>query len=149
LAIELAALRLTHMTIGDLHAQIDDPHMLALLAGNTIDVPERHASLERAIGWSFERLSDDERLIAVRLCRFKTRFRPADAAHMASDDTISHERVTAIVHHLVNCSLLLKQEDRNLRAVYQWPTPVRQFGLNALQISADSARTNDRYAALC
>jgi predicted ATPase/transcriptional regulator with XRE-family HTH domain len=149
LAIELAALRLRHMTVGDLADKLDDPRMLTLLAGNTLDVPERHSSLEKAIGWSFDKLSADQRTIAIRLSRFSTPFRQADAAQVASDDVLSEQRVVATVLELVDRSLLLKQEDRDHHAIYRWPRPVQQFGLRELGQGPDRTRTEDRYASLC
>src|SRR5262249_21356065 len=110
LAIELAALRLRHMTVsdlaapldrpqlfGDLAAQLDHPNLLNLLAGNTIDVPERHLSLERAIAWSFDRLSAEQRTVAIRLCRFSTPFRRVDAADVAAGEELDRDRVWQIV----------------------------------------------------
>src|SRR5262249_44393352 len=120
LAIELAALRLRHMTVGDLAAQLGDPRMLSLLTGNTADVPERHASMEKAIGWSFDRLTVEQRTVAVRLCRFATPFRRTDAGLVASDETLSPEHVAQIVLELVDRSLLTKEEDRDHHAIYRW-----------------------------
>ena len=149
LAIELAALRLRHMTVVDLAAQLDEPRMLTLLVGTARDVPDRHASLESAIGWSFDRLSEEQRTVAVRLSRFATPFRPVDAADVAADELVTRERVDGIVMQLVDRSLLLAQPDRNRRAVYKWPRPIQQFGLRELRLSADFARTQQRYEALC
>jgi predicted ATPase/transcriptional regulator with XRE-family HTH domain len=161
LAIELAALRLRHMTVrdlaaqldrpqlfGELAAQLDHPHMLQLLAGNTADVPERHASLEAAIAWSFDRLTAEQRTVAVRLSRFATPFRLVDAADVAAGDELTRERVGEIVLELVDRSLLLKIEDRDQHAVYRWPKPVQQFALHDLLHGPDRVRAQERYDVL-
>jgi non-specific serine/threonine protein kinase len=147
LAIELAALRLRQMTVGDLAAALDD--LLPWLRGNTADVPDRHASLERAIEWSFAQLSEEQRLVATRLSRFSIPFRMNDAVEVAGGDGAEAGRVTETVLELIDRSLLVRQTDHALRAVYRWPNAIREFGRRELERGSDSERVQDRYTSWC
>ena len=148
LAIELAALRLRQMTVVDLAAELDD--LLTWLEGNTIDAPQRHASLQTAIGWSFDQLTEEQRTVAARLCTFSASFRRGDAVEVAGDDKLPPARIIAAVMALVDRSLLVMSEDGDGRGFYRWPHPVRQLGRRLLDASPDVARTTrERYARWC
>jgi non-specific serine/threonine protein kinase len=58
LALELAAARLDVLPLPTLAQRLDD--RLRLLASAAPDVPERHRSLEAAVGWSYDLLSKEE-----------------------------------------------------------------------------------------
>lgn len=145
LAIELAALRLRHMTVADLAARLDDP--LPLLSGNAARVPARHVSLETAIGWSFDQLTDEQRTVARRLCRFSTWFRLSDAAEIAHDDGLPAELVNETVLELIDRSFLVWQMDHDNRAEYRWPNAVREYGRRELESGADADRIEKRYTS--
>jgi predicted ATPase/transcriptional regulator with XRE-family HTH domain len=148
LAIELAARRLGQMTVVDLAAELDDP--LAWLEGNTTDVPRRHSSLETAIRWSFERLSEDQRGVAARLALFPVPFRRGDAAEVAGDGSVDAARIRAIVLELVDRSLLVREADNDGRAMYRFPEPVRLYAQRELARAPEAeSRARDLYAAWC
>ena len=142
LAIELAALRLRQVTVVDLAAELRD--LLPWLAGNAKDTPPRHTSMATAIGWSFDQLTPEQRLVAGRLCSFSTPFRIGDATEVAHDDQIPAERVQEVVLELIDRSLLVKQMDHNQRAQYRWPIAIREYGRRELEHGGD-ARIRDRY----
>jgi predicted ATPase len=147
LAIELAALRLRQMTVIDLAARLDD--LLSWLGGNAADVPSRHASLDSAIGWSFEQLPAERRQVALRLCTFSTAFDMHEAVAVASDeDRLPSQVVAAAVLELVDRSLLIKHTNHG-RATYRWPHSIRQHGKRELERSPDAAMAWERYEAWC
>ena len=145
LAIELAALRLGQMTVADLAARTGD--LLTWLTGNAPDVPDRHASLASAIGWSFDRLEDRLRTVATRLSVFESTFKMSDAVSVAADGEHPREFVEAGVMDLVDCSLLVMRENADRRAVYRWLRPIRQYARLRLEQSADRDLTLERYQA--
>jgi predicted ATPase/DNA-binding CsgD family transcriptional regulator len=59
LAIELAAARMSVLSLGVIAHQLD--HLLQTLRWDAQDLPERQRSLTAAIGWSYELLSESER----------------------------------------------------------------------------------------
>jgi predicted ATPase/transcriptional regulator with XRE-family HTH domain len=145
LAIELAALRLRQMTVVDLAAELDN--LLPWLSGNAAEVPRRHASLETAFEWSFRQLTEEQRIVAARLCKLSTPFRREDAEEVASDDhAISREKVRSAVLELCDRSLLVIDPDQDGRAAYRWPRPIRQYGERELEKREDKEETNNRHA---
>ena len=68
LAIELAAARVQAMTPAEIAARLDD--QFRLLSSGRRTAVERHQTLRRAIDWSYDLLSDDERRVLQRLSVF-------------------------------------------------------------------------------
>ena len=82
LAVELAAARINVLTPDALVAQPD--RALDMLTGGHRDAPERQRSLRSTIAWSYELLSEEERLLFTRLGIFHGGF-DLDAAERAAD----------------------------------------------------------------
>jgi len=143
LAIELAALRLRLVTVADLAASMSS--LLGWLTARTLDGPDRHTSLEAAIGWSFDRLDDRQRTVAARLSLFESPFRIDDAARVAADEALPEEFVAATVMELVDRSLLALNEDADGRGAYRWLRPIRQYTRLRLDQAADRAQVVGRY----
>ncbi|MDQ3878025.1 MAG: helix-turn-helix domain-containing protein [Actinomycetota bacterium] len=68
LAIELAAARVAHMSLGELQAQLSE--RLNVLTGGPPDLPRRQQTIRDAIGWSYDLLTSDERAMFNELCVF-------------------------------------------------------------------------------
>jgi predicted ATPase/transcriptional regulator with XRE-family HTH domain len=68
LAIELAAVRVRDLPLGEMLAKIGDK--LALLAQGPVDLPPRQRTLRGAIGWSYDLLSESERTVFRHLSVF-------------------------------------------------------------------------------
>jgi non-specific serine/threonine protein kinase len=143
LAIELAALRLRHMTVNDLAANVGK--LLAWLINDAQGVPDRHASLENAIGWSFERLNPRQRSLATRLSLFQTNFSLEDAVKVTADEQYSEDTVQATVLELVEHALLDWRPNANGRAAYRWHQPIRQYGERQLKKTAEYDQVEIRY----
>ena len=69
LAIELAVARIKVLSLNDLIKQLDD--RFSLLTDAPKDAPERHQTLEKAIEWSYQMLSDEEQILFSRLAVFQ------------------------------------------------------------------------------
>jgi predicted ATPase len=72
LAIELAAVRLASMSADDLRDRLDD--RLRLLAATHRVGPERSQTLRATVDWSYELLSEEERILWQRLSVFAGSF---------------------------------------------------------------------------
>ncbi|MDN5749501.1 MAG: hypothetical protein L0H64_13460 [Pseudonocardia sp.] len=68
LAIELAAGRLSTLSLPDLHERLD--RSLDLLGGGRVSVDARHRTLRATVEWSYQLLSDDERTLFRNLAVF-------------------------------------------------------------------------------
>src|SRR5213595_1719488 len=77
LAIELAAVRTRVLTVQQILGRLTD--RFALLTGGGRAALPRHQTLETAIDWSHELLTDEERTLLRRLCVFTARFTLEDA----------------------------------------------------------------------
>jgi predicted ATPase/DNA-binding XRE family transcriptional regulator len=76
LAIELAAARVSVMSLGDFAARLEDA--LDTLGSGSRTAPARHQTLRATIEWSYQLLDDDERALLRRLAVFAGGF-AADA----------------------------------------------------------------------
>ena len=72
LAIELAAVRTRVLTVHQILDRLTD--RFALLTGGGRAALPRHQTLETAIDWSHDLLTDEERMLLRRLCVFTGRF---------------------------------------------------------------------------
>jgi predicted ATPase/DNA-binding XRE family transcriptional regulator len=68
LALELAAVRLRHLPLGTLQAQLDD--RLNLLVGGPRDLPPRHQAMRNTIAWSYDLLQPSEQRLFRQLSVF-------------------------------------------------------------------------------
>ena len=68
LAIELAAARVTTLSVGQLAARLDD--RFRLLTGGSRTAPERHQTLRATLDWSYRLLGAPERALFARLAVF-------------------------------------------------------------------------------
>ena len=83
LALELAAARLDVLPLTTIVHHLDD--RLRLLRWEAADLPERQRSLETAIGWSYDLLSENEQRLFRLLGVFVGRISPAALASVACE----------------------------------------------------------------
>lgn len=118
LAIELAAPRLISMTPRELLAALDD--QLAILAARRRH-DDRQSAMDRAIGWSYELLTDEERSTLQELGVFAGAFSIEAAAAVASAPSL-----TQVLHRLVEQSMVARVT-RDHETRYRLLEPTRQF----------------------
>jgi predicted ATPase/class 3 adenylate cyclase len=134
LAVELAAARTKSLSPELLLARLDVT--LPLLTGGARDVPERQRTLRATIEWSFGLLDAPNRELLERLAVFARSF-PLTAAEEVCDADL--DQLAA----LVDASLLRPiGDDRFLMLA-----TIREFALEQLEHSADTAALRDRHAA--
>jgi non-specific serine/threonine protein kinase len=83
LAIELAAARVRMLTVEQIAVRLDD--RLGLLTGGSRSSLPRHQTLRAAIDWSYQALSDSERVLFRRLAVFAGGFTLESAEAVAGD----------------------------------------------------------------
>jgi predicted ATPase/DNA-binding SARP family transcriptional activator len=109
LAIELAAARLRTMSIDQLANRLDDRFRL-LTSGSRTALP-RHKTLRAVVDWSWELLTDAERMVLRRLSVFSDGASLDAAERVCAGDAVEQEEVLELLTALAEKSLLLAEGD--------------------------------------
>jgi predicted ATPase/DNA-binding SARP family transcriptional activator len=124
LAIELAAARSKMLSTQQILARLDDRFNL-LTQGLRSTLP-RHQTLHAMIEWSYELLSEKERLLFKRLAIFSGGWTLEAAEEVCSGNGIQFTEVLDLLSELVNKSLVLV-ETRASETRYRRLETIRQF----------------------
>ena len=141
LALELAAARLNALSAGQLAARLDD--RFRLLAGSSRGGLPRHRTLQAAIEWSHELLSEQEQICLRRLAVFAGSCTLEAAEEVCPGGALAPQDVFPTVTALVEKSLLTADERLGsmryglLESVYQF---ARQKLAEAGEVSELSQR---------
>jgi predicted ATPase len=123
LAIELAAGKLGSVSLPELALALES--RLDLLTSGDRGGPPRQQTLEAAISWSLELLSDGERRLLKRLTVFPASFDAAAAEAVAGGDELGRADVLPLLVRLVDKSLVSADVGQPTR--YRLLTTVRAF----------------------
>src|SRR4051794_38403180 len=138
LALELAAAKVRVMSVEEVERRLEN--RFALLRGGNRDAPERHQTLLAVIDWSWNLLTEDERIGLRRLSAFRDGFSLDGAAAVTgADDTLE------LVIRLVDQSLVTVHEAGTLR--YRLLETVREFGRMQLVDAGDDQEAEARLRA--
>ncbi len=110
LAIELAAARVRSFSPADMLAQFD--RRFQWLANTARDVPEWRRTLWSAIAWSYNLLTDKERILFERLAVFAGGWTIEAAELVCSDERLPHPEVMPTLLQLVDRSLVVAEGAR-------------------------------------
>jgi non-specific serine/threonine protein kinase len=142
LAIELAAARLSALSLDQLAARLDD--RLQLLTGGSRTVLPRQQTLRATLDWSYDLLGEPERLLLRRLTVFAGSWTLEAAEVICAGEGIASAAVLDLLTGLVNKSLVLLDEGR-AGARYRLLETVRQYGREKLEAAEDEATVRDRH----
>lgn len=106
-AIELAAARLTVLSPQQLEERLSQRFLL-LTGGSRLALP-RHQTMRALIDWSYDLLSDDEKVLLARLVVFAGTFSLEAASAVCRDEAIGEWRVFELLASLVDKSLVLSE----------------------------------------
>lgn len=137
LAIELAAARVTHLSLAAMLKRLG--HSLPLLSGGARDQPARQQTMRQAIAWSYDLLTPDEQALLRRLSVFAGGF-TLDAAEAIAGS--NQTDILDAISSLTDKSLLRIENRRDGETRYLMLETVRQFGEGQLEAEgeADAAR---------
>ena len=140
LAIELAAARLTALSVEELARRIDD--RFRLLTGGRRTALPRQRTLRALVDWSYELLSADERSVLNTLAVFAGGFSLDAAERVCAADALSEITVLDAVEHLVAKSLLIAEQQQETETRYRLLETIRQYASEKLVEcgQADAAR---------
>ncbi len=143
LAIELAAARLRMMPADKIAERLDD--RFRLLTGGSRTVLPRQQTLEAAIDWSFELLSDEEKTLFARLAVFMGGFTLEAAEAVCGVDPLDEYAVLDHIGHLVDKSLV-QAEEREDGVRYRTLETLRQYARQRLAESNEVEPMRRRHA---
>jgi predicted ATPase/tetratricopeptide (TPR) repeat protein len=127
LAVELAAAKVRVMSVPEIERRLEN--RFALLRGGARDAPERHQTLLAVIDWSWNLLTEPERIALRRLSVFRDGFSLDGASAVLTYDALD------VVTGLVEQSLVVVTEGESLR--YRLLETVREFGRMQLVDAGD------------
>ncbi|HEY7146650.1 MAG TPA: BTAD domain-containing putative transcriptional regulator [Streptosporangiaceae bacterium] len=142
LALELAAARLNALSPRQLAARIDD--RFALLAGRGRGGLPRHRTLQAAIEWSHDLLSETEQVCFRRLAVFSGGCTLEAAEAVCPDGTLSAADIFQTVTALVDRSLLTAEE-RSGSMRYGMLESIHQFARRTLEQAGEPAELSRRH----
>ena len=146
LAIELAASRVNVLTVEQISARLDDRFSL-LTASNRAAVLPRHKTLREAIDWSYELLSEEERILFRRLAVFAGDFTLDAVEAICSGEGIERSEILDALARLVNKSLVAAELLEQREARYHFLETIRQYAFNLLRESGEENKLRSRHLA--
>jgi predicted ATPase len=144
LALELAAARVDALTPGALADRLDD--RFRLLRAGSRTAPTRQQTLEAALDWSHDLLSDDERTLLRRLAVFSASFALEAAEEVCAGNTLDSAEVALLLAQLVEKSLVVG-EDRGGTRRYRLLETIRSYAAARLAESGETGMVSTKHAA--
>ncbi|MFD9894485.1 BTAD domain-containing putative transcriptional regulator [Amycolatopsis sp. NPDC059027] len=134
LAIELAAARLRTMSLDQLATRLDDRFRL-LTSGSRTALP-RHKTLRAVVDWSWELLTDAERMVLRRLSVFSGGASLEAAEQVCVSDEVEQDQVLELLTALTEKSLLRTEGDSAPR--YRMIDTIKEYAGHRLAEARES-----------
>lgn len=142
LAIELAAARVKSLNPQQIADRLNDRFEL-LSAGNRAALP-RHQTLRATIDWSYNLLTDRERVVFARLSVFAGSWSLEAATDVCRLEDASGPDALSILLNLVDKSLV-NVEEQDGQPRYRFLETIREYALEKLVDSGDEPRVRTRF----
>jgi non-specific serine/threonine protein kinase len=148
LAIEMAAARVRSLSVAQIAARLEDRFQL-LTGGNRAALP-RQRTLQAAIDWSYDLLTEAERVLLRRLSVFAGGWSLEAAEAVCANGDIPQWEVQDVLTQLVEKSLVVFEEyDAQRRSAgerrYRLLETVRQYAQDRLRESKEDAAVGGRH----
>ena len=134
LAIELAAARLRTMSLDQLANRLDD--RFRLLTGGSRTALPHHRTLRAVVDWSWELLTDAERMVLRRLAVFSGGASLDAAEQVCGGDSVERGEVLELLTALTEKSLLLTEGDSAPR--YRMLDTIKEYARDRLAEAGES-----------
>jgi predicted ATPase/class 3 adenylate cyclase len=142
LAIELAAARVKVLSVEQIAQRLDD--RFRLLTGGSRTAMPRQQTLRAMIDWSYQLLSDPERLLFRRLAVFVGGWTLEAAETVCIGEGIEAFDVLDLLTHLVDKSLVIV-ETSGKESRYRRLETIRQYAREKLFETDEAAQIRDRH----
>jgi predicted ATPase/DNA-binding winged helix-turn-helix (wHTH) protein len=142
LAIELAAARAAALGIEELASRLDE--RFNLLTGGQRTALPRHQTLRATLDWSYELLTEPERILLRRLAIFAGPFSLDAAIAVATNPELTRSEAIGGIASLVAKSLVVAEVEGTAR--YRLLDTTRAYALEKLTESGERERITPRHA---
>jgi len=147
LAIELAAARVKVLSPASMKTRLTS--RLQLLTGGPRDIPQRHQTLRAAMDWSYDLLSAGEQKLFRRLSVFAGGYTLEGAEAVCDTKSDLHLNVLDGMTSMVDKSLVYQVEQVQDESRFVMLETIREYALEKLEASAETALTMRAHAAYC
>jgi hypothetical protein len=144
LAIELAAARVAAMTPAEIAGLLDE--RFRLLTGGRRTAVERHQTLRAAVDWSYDLLSEVERVVFNRVAVFSGGFTLAAATAVVSGEGVEGWDIVDALGGLVAKCMVVAEPGAAEYTRYQLLETLRQYGRERLDQDGATDRWRRRHA---
>ncbi len=141
LAIELAAARLRTMSVEQLATRLDD--RFRLLTGGARTAQRRHRTLRAVVDWSWELLTEPERVLLRRLAAFPGGATVEAAEEVCAGGPVEAYDVLDLITSLADKSLLVTAGDGRYRML----ETIRAYGLERVEEAGEREPLRRAHAA--
>ncbi len=142
LALELAAARIRMLSVDQISTRLDD--RFRLLTGGARTALPRQQTLRAMIDWSYDLLSENERLLLRRLAVFAGGWTLELAEQVCSDETIDQYEILDMLGRLMDKSLVTVYESLT-GTRYRILETVRQYAREKLFELGEGEKLRDRH----
>jgi predicted ATPase/DNA-binding CsgD family transcriptional regulator len=145
LAIELAAARAGFMSPEQILKRLED--RFGLLTGGSRAGPARHRTLQLALDWSHDLLSNEELQVFRRLSVFAGSFSLEAVEHVCSDNDLGAAKIMGLLGSLVDKSLVIAAGEVSAPTRFRMLETLKQYGRERLAESGEEEQLNRRHRA--
>jgi predicted ATPase len=145
LALELAAARVKALRVEQIAARLAQHDQFHLLTVGSRTALPRHHTLYALIDWSYDLLSNDERLLLQRLSVFAGGWTLDAAETVCVGDSIEADDVLDLMTQLVNKSLLICERETGREARYRMLETIRQYASERLLKAGEGDQARNRH----
>jgi predicted ATPase/class 3 adenylate cyclase len=142
LAIELAAVRVKALPVEQLAARLDD--QFRLLTGGSRTALPRQQTLRAAIDWSYDLLTETERILLRWLAVFAGSWSLEAAEEICAGEGVEEREVLDLLTQLVDKSLV-QYEEQDGEGRYRLLETIRQYSRARLLETGDAATPRRRH----
>jgi non-specific serine/threonine protein kinase len=141
LALELAAARVSALSISEIADRLDDRFMLL---SRTVGAPARHQTLRASVDWSHQLLSQQEQALFRRLAVFAKGWSLSAAEEVGAGPPVGHGEVARLLAALVDKSLV-QAEDSTTGTRYRLLEAVKAYAQEQLVVSGELEEVRTRH----
>ncbi|HEU5328589.1 MAG TPA: LuxR C-terminal-related transcriptional regulator [Thermomicrobiales bacterium] len=146
LALELAAARISALSVMEIAGRLDDT--VRLLTSGSRTAPPRQQTLQATLDWSYALLTPAEQLLFRRLAVFAGGFSLLGAEAVAGD-SFAEAAILDLLVRLVDKSMVLREQQSAGEARYRLLEPIRQYAWGRLRATGEEAVARERHYAWC